>query len=49
MFTFTFSKKKIQYYKNKNIYNSVMKQLNSYRLYNKNKEFIRFAKDAIIG
>jgi len=46
---FAFSKKRIEYYINKNKYNSVIKELNSYSLYNKNKEFIIFVKYAIIG
>lgn len=48
MLTFL-TKSRIEYYTNKNKYNSVMKQLKSYCIYNKNKIFIRFEKDSIIG
>jgi hypothetical protein len=44
-----FNKLRIEYYINKNKYKSVIKQLKSYSLYNKDKEIIAFAKYSIIG
>ena len=48
MFPFL-TKSRKEYYINKNKYNSVIKQLKSYSIYNKDKKFILFARDAIIG
>ena len=46
---FFLNKFRIEYYINKNKYNSVMKQLKSYSIYNKDKEIIRFEIFSIIG
>ena len=43
------NKIRIEYYTNKNKYNSVMKQLKSYSIYNKDKEIITFEMFSIIG
>lgn len=43
-----YSQNIIKIFKSKYIYNFVMKQLKQYCVYNKNKEVIYFAKDAIL-
>jgi len=44
-----YSNNVIKMIKSKYIYTFVMKQLKQYCIYNQHKEFIYFAKDAIIG
>ena len=43
-----YSKKVLEYFKSKEKYRAVQKQLKTYVLHNKNKEVIRFASEAIL-
>ena len=42
-----YNKNIVLYFKNRYIYNVLMKQLKQYCVYNKNKEIIYFQRDAI--
>jgi hypothetical protein len=44
-----FSKNIIVYFKNKHVYNTLLKQLKQYCLYDRNGIFIKFRIDAILG
>ena len=44
-----YSKNIISYFKTKYIYNSLMRQLKQYCIYNINKEIICFQRDAILS